>query len=444
MEGVMCNATRRIVQVTLAALAAVAAATAASAMDFGSYSAGCRGNGGTPVIGPGGVYQCSFAARPPVYSAPVYQPSPQDLKQRQSVALGNQANDLVGHKRYAEAIRLYKLALELAQTPEQQRVLSWGIGIAYSWTASAANGRGDYAEGLRLFELTFDYERKGGAPEHDIRIAQAGVTAGHGFIALTEKNYELAVYYLERALQINPQDGFLEAKLKLARAQLEASTAENRRRAELVAQAEGSRATARAQIKSAMVEQAETERAEAKQRIAQSLAAANGSPAPGGNCQGIFCEGNPSDPGIKPATGSHTPTKYNSAADQLAVAASGPDAAQCVMEGGGECGTAPVHLNPTKSDPNRSMREVLFPKMSDAAWAKLNDSKEGRDLVGRVVGLAGQAAVLDKTIEDIKADPKVAERQDDLSKVLNQREALSHQLDTAQKKVVQYVVDNPQ
>ncbi|MHB8847412.1 MAG: hypothetical protein ACYC43_03110 [Burkholderiales bacterium] len=33
----------------------------AMAMDFGTYASSCQGNGGTAVVGPGGVYQCNFA-----------------------------------------------------------------------------------------------------------------------------------------------------------------------------------------------------------------------------------------------------------------------------------------------------------------------------------------------------------------------------------------------
>ncbi len=104
---------------------------------------GCLGGGG------GG---------PAYVPAPVPQPSPQELKQRQSVAFNNQGNDQFKRGKYAEAIRLYERALELATTPESVRINRQNIANVRSRLAERAQKSGDLETALREIEQAIQYD----------------------------------------------------------------------------------------------------------------------------------------------------------------------------------------------------------------------------------------------------------------------------------------------
>ncbi|HZP74727.1 MAG TPA: tetratricopeptide repeat protein [Pseudolabrys sp.] len=97
---------------------------------------GCLGGGG------GGGYQA-----PPVYVPPP--PSPQELQQRQSTAFNNQGTAAFKRGDYAEAIRLFQTALQLATNAESIRVNRQNIAAARSHLADAAQKRGDLETALR-------------------------------------------------------------------------------------------------------------------------------------------------------------------------------------------------------------------------------------------------------------------------------------------------------
>lgn len=96
--------------------------------------------------------------RPPVYiPPPVYQPSPSELRERQSVALNTQGNeqDRLGH--YAEALRLYELALKMTSDENSARVIRQNMGNTYSRIGLAAYKSGDIAGALHDYELAAQY-----------------------------------------------------------------------------------------------------------------------------------------------------------------------------------------------------------------------------------------------------------------------------------------------
>jgi tetratricopeptide (TPR) repeat protein len=107
---------------------------------------------------PGGGGGGGGGYAPPVYRAPpVYQPSPTELKQRQSVAFNQQGLAQFNHKNYEAAIKLFQTAARLATTAKSVQINRQNIGNAYSWLGKAAFERGDTADALRLYELAAQY-----------------------------------------------------------------------------------------------------------------------------------------------------------------------------------------------------------------------------------------------------------------------------------------------
>src|SRR5262249_35931265 len=81
-----------------------------------------------------------------------------ELQERQSVAFNNQGNDQAKRRNYAEAIRLYERALELATTPEAARINRQNIANARSHLAERAQKSGNLEAALREGELAIQYD----------------------------------------------------------------------------------------------------------------------------------------------------------------------------------------------------------------------------------------------------------------------------------------------
>jgi tetratricopeptide (TPR) repeat protein len=91
------------------------------------------------------------------YAPPVYQPSPAELQERQSVALANQGNSLFNRGNYAEAIRLYKLARNLSTNAASARTIEHNIANAFSWQADEAEKRGDLRTAFSMISQALQY-----------------------------------------------------------------------------------------------------------------------------------------------------------------------------------------------------------------------------------------------------------------------------------------------